>query len=262
MKWITKGFLILLALIWSGTWVLAQEDGTYGKDVKERKMVLPKCDNPIGAVVAKGFACKAAACHRDSLVFSGYQTIYLSPPRLGEGMADMLLTALVETGCFEVLERAVLEDVKDEIKLHGKNPKDLIEGADYVITGSITALEMNASGKGGGGGGIVIPLPFIGGVGVKGGKSEAHIGLDLRAIRVKDARIVVSKAVEGKSGRWNFGIGGFGWFGGGAAGGWFNSFKNTPLEEATRDIIAAAVTLLVENMAKKNITGTISQDKK
>jgi curli biogenesis system outer membrane secretion channel CsgG len=170
----------------------------------------------------------------------------------------MLLTALVETGCFEVFERAALEEVKEEMRMHGKKPQDLREGADYVITGSITALEMSAAGKGGGGGGVVIPLPFIGGVGVKGGKSEAHIGLDLRAIRVKDAKIVVSKAVEGKSGRWNFGIGGFGWFGGGGAGGWFNSFKNTPLEEATRDVIAGAVTLLVESMAKKNITGTIS----
>jgi curli biogenesis system outer membrane secretion channel CsgG len=253
-----KFFFLIWMVIFSAGLVWAQEDGTYGKDVKERKMVLPKCDNPIGAVVAKGFTCKAAACHRDSLVFTGYQTIYLSPQRLGEGLADMLLTALVETGCFEVFERAALEEVKEEMRMHGKKPQDLLEGADYVITGSITALEMSAAGKGGGGGGVVIPLPFIGGVGVKGGKSEAHIGLDLRAIRVKDAKIVVSKAVEGKSGRWNFGIGGFGWFGGGGAGGWFNSFKNTPLEEATRDVIAGAVTLLVESMAKKNITGTIS----
>jgi curli biogenesis system outer membrane secretion channel CsgG len=258
MNLVIRAFFLLLIGILSTGPVWAQQDGTYGQDVKERKMVLPKCDTPVGAVVAKGFICKAAACHRDSLVFSGYQTIYLSPQRLGEGMADMLLTALVETGCFEVFERAALEDVKEEMRLHGKQPKDLLEGADYVITGSITALEMNAAGKGGGGGGFVVPLPFIGGVGVKGGKSEAHIGLDLRAIRVKDARIVVSKAVEGKSGRWNFGIGGFGWFGAGGAGGWFNSFKNTPLEEATRDVIAGAVTLLVENMAKKNITGTLS----
>jgi len=31
-------------------------------------------------------------------------------------------------------------------------------------------------------------------------------------------------------------------------GGWFEAFKNTPLEEATRDLIARAVTLIIEKL--------------
>ncbi|MDI6801277.1 MAG: CsgG/HfaB family protein [Thermodesulfovibrionales bacterium] len=236
------------------------EDETYGKDVKERKMSLPKCDAPIGKVVAKGFKCKAAACSGSRLVFSGDNTIQLSPQALGDGMSDMLLTALSETGCFEVYEREALKEIEEELRMLGKTAQNTLKGADFLLTGSITALEMNASGQGGGAGGFAIPLPFIGGIGIKGGKSEAHIGLDLRIIRVNDAKILLSKAVEGKSGRWNFGVGGFGWFGGGGVGGWFGSFKNTPLEEATRDVIAGAVTLIINNMARKNITGTMRVD--
>lgn len=229
----------------------------YAEQVKERTLKLPKCDKPVGKVVARGFKCKAASCQGERLVFGGNYVIQVSPRALGDGLSDMLLTALAETGCFEVYEREALEEVKEELRMLGKDPEQVLKGADFLITGSITALELQASGMGGGGGGIVVPLPFIGGIGLKAGKSEAHIGLDMRVIRVKDARIAVSKAVEGKSGRWNFGVGGFGWFGGGGAGGWFESFKNTPLEEATRDVIAHAVLIITDSLAKKNITGSV-----
>lgn len=230
----------------------------YAEQVKERVLRLPKCDAPIGKIVARGFKCKAASCQGERLVFGGNYVIQVSPRAIGDGLSDMLLTALAETGCFEVYEREALEEIKEELRMLGKDPESLLKGADYLITGSITALELMASGMGGGAGGITIPLPFIGGLGLKAGKSEAHIGLDMRIIRVKDAKILVSKSVEGKSGRWNFGVGGFGWFGGGGAGGWFESFKNTPLEEATRDVIAQAVLVITDSLARKNITGNVT----
>lgn len=252
-------FLVGITPIY-GDSLFAQTEGEYGKEIKERKMSLPKCDKPAGRVVTRGFKCKAAACQGNQLVFSGGYTIQTTPQAMGDGLADMLLTALAETGCFEVYERETMKEIAEELKMLGKTPEQTLKGAELLITGSVTALEMKAGGMGGGGGGIVVPLPFIGGIGLKGGKEDAHIGLDLRVVRVDDAKILVSKAVEGKSGRWNLGIGGFGWFGGGGVGGWFESFKNTPLEEATRDVIAGAVTLIVNNLAKQNITGTLTLD--
>ncbi len=224
--------------------------GEYAKDIKERKLELPKCSKPLGTVVARSFKCKAAACQGGRLVF-GNTYIQLSPQALGDGLADMLVTALAQTGCFKVLEREALQEIQEELKMLGIQPKQTLKGADFLIIGSVTALELNASGMGGGG--VVIPLP-IGGLGIKAGKNKAHIGLDLRIVRVRDAEILSAKTVEGKSERWKFGLGAGGLLGSTIAGGWFEAFKNTPLEEATRDLIARAVTLIVNEVRPYAVT--------
>lgn len=217
----------------------------YAKDVKERTLSVPQCNKPIGTITARSFKCKAAACHGGRIVFTGF-SIETTPQALGDGLADMLITALAQTGCFKVVERMALSEIKEELELMGVSPKQTLKAADFIITGAVTALELKASGIGGGG--TIIPLPWIGGVGIKAGKSSAHIGLDMRIVRVKDAEILTSKSVEGKSDRWNFGIGAAGLFGTTIGGAWFEAVKNTPLEEATRDLIASAVTLIVNQL--------------
>ncbi len=239
--------LSVLALILFSCGPAAQKasgEGEYAKEVRTREPELPKCERPLGTIVARGFKCKAAACTGGKLVFGKDYVVDLSPKVLGEGLSDMLVTTLVKTGCFKVLERETLEAIKEELELHGVDPRRALKGADFLITGAITALEMQAGGAGGGG--LMVPLPFIGGVGVKAGKSKAHIALDLRLVRVRDAEILVAETVEGKSERWKFGVGGGGVFGTVVAGGWFEAFKNTPMEEATRDLIYHAVKLIVE----------------
>jgi len=219
----------------------------YAKEVKERTLTLPHCDKPIGVISAKSFKCKAAACQGGRIVFgSGFFSVEVTPQALGDGLADILITALANTGCFKVVERAVLEEIKEELELMGVTPKQTFKAADFIITGAITALEMKGSGAGGGG--FVIPLPWKFGGGLKLGKSKAYIALDMRIVRVKDAEILVVKTVEGKSERWKFGIAGGGLFGSTVGGGWFEAFKNTPLEKATRDLIARAVTLIIEEL--------------
>ncbi len=221
-------------------------EGKYGKEIQERELHVPRCAQPIATIVAKGFKCKAAQCRGDRLVFGPRYTIELSPQALGDGLADMLVTALVQTGCFNVLEREALEEVKEELEMLGEKPTTL-KGADLLLTGAITSLELNAGGMGGGG--LLIPLPWKIGGGVKVGKSNAQIGLDMRIISVRDAKIISAKSVEGKSERWKFGVGGGGLIGSVVAGGWFEAFKNTPLEEATRDLLAHAVTLIVQDVS-------------
>jgi len=125
-----------------------------------------------------------------------------------------------------VVERAVLEEIKEELELMGVTPKQTFKAADFIITGAITALEMKGSGAGGGGG-FVIPLPWKFGGGLKLGKSKAYIALDMRIVRVKDAEILVAKTVEGKSERWKFGIAG-GLFGTTVVGGCLRLLKIHP----------------------------------
>ena len=243
---LTISFILSCGPTAQTTTTAKKEQGEYAKDIRAREPDLPKCDRPIGTIVARGFKCKAAACVGDRLVFGPSYTVAVSPRVLGEGLSDMLVTALVKTGCFKVLEREVLEEIKEELALSGVQPQQTLRGADFLLTGAVTALEMKASGMGGGG--VVVPLPFLGGVGVKAGKDKAHIALDLRVVRIKDAQVLLAEAVEGKSERWKFGIGGGGIFGTTIAGGWFEAFKNTPMEEATRDLIYHAVKLIVREL--------------
>lgn len=244
LKILVLSFLMILVLKYN---LLAEE---YAKDVKERTLTLPHCNKPIGIISAKSFKCKAASCQGGRIIFGGGFVVETTPQAVGDGLADMLVTALVNTGCFKVVERAVLEEIKEELELMGVTPKKTLKAADFIITGAITALEMNAEGIGGGG--LIIPLPWKFGGGLKLGKSKAYIALDMRIVRVRDAEILVAKTVEGKSERWKFGVAAGGLFGTVVGGGWFEAFKNTPLEEAVRDLIASAVTLIVNNLKSQN----------
>ncbi|MEO0278216.1 MAG: CsgG/HfaB family protein [candidate division WOR-3 bacterium] len=216
----------------------------YAKDVKERVLRLPQCSKPIGTITARSFKCKAAACQGDRVYFGPGWGIEFSTKALGDGLADMLITALANTNCFKVVERLALEEIKEELELMGVKPKGTIKTADFIVTGAVTALELKASGIGGGG--IIIPLPF--GLGAKVGKSTAYIGLDMRLIDVKSSEILTAKTVEGKSERWNFGLAAGGLFGKTIGGAYLDAIKNTPLEEATRDLIVKAVSLVVESV--------------
>jgi curli biogenesis system outer membrane secretion channel CsgG len=77
-------------------------------------------------------------------------------------MADMLATALFQTARFVVLERGEgLEVIKEELNLGQsgyiqaeKAPQiGLMEGADILVMGALTAFEPKASGIGG----VVVP---------------------------------------------------------------------------------------------------------
>ncbi|MFN3599235.1 MAG: CsgG/HfaB family protein [Aquificaceae bacterium] len=249
-----KVLLFLVSLLSLFSLSFAEEE--YAKDVKERTLSLPYCDKPIGVITARSFKCKAAACQGDRIYFSDFK-IEASPRALGDGLADMLMTALSQTRCFKVVERIALEEIKEELELMGTSPKQTLKAADFIITGAVTALELKASGIGGGG--VVVPLPWIGGVGLKVGKDKAYIGLDMRIVRVKDAEILSAKAIEGKSERWNFGLGVAGLFGTTIGGAWFEAVKNTPLEEATRDLIAKAVTLIVNDLKSQSPNVLVGQ---
>lgn len=243
--------LIFATTLWSAKG-LAGEDKKYIKDVKERTLALPKCDKPIGRVLVKSFDCKAAQCADRGVIIAG-TVVKLQSGHIGDGLADMLTTALMKTGCFEVVDRTVLEDIKQELALMGKKIEEVRKPADYIITGAITAVETKEGSASGGG--LVIPLFFdrkSGALaGIKLGKDKMHLGLDIRVVRVADATILLAKSVEGKSENWNFGLVAGGLFGTTPIFGGGGASSKTPLEEAARDLIANAVTLITTELAKE-----------
>lgn len=148
---------------------------------------------------------------------------------LGSGMSDMLLTALVNTGRFTVLERERLNEVTAEQDLANSGrfrqdtvaPSGQLEGAQWLVKGSIIQFEPDCKG-----GSLLV-------VSAK----QSCITLNLRVIEVATGRILSATTVEGTA--TNQGVGliytptelpiGLG------------AWKKTPVETAIRQCIEAAV---------------------
>ncbi len=187
---------------------------------------------PRARIAVANFKCKAAKCNGE----------------IGDGVADMLSTALFRTGKFVVLERGSgLKSIQEELNLgqsgyvrQGASPQmGLMEGADILVIGSITAFEPNASGIGGGGIAVPLNLPIVGGLRV--GKKEAYIAADIRLVDVATGRVINATEVEGKTSSWKLGGLGGGIMGNVALGGGLGAYKNTPMEKAVRVMLDNAV---------------------
>ncbi|HEV8672588.1 MAG TPA: CsgG/HfaB family protein [Methylomirabilota bacterium] len=172
--------------------------------------------------------------------------------QIGDGMADMLATALFHSNRYIVLERQTLGDVLKEqdlgtagrIKKGTEAAVGEIEGAELLITGAVTEFEGNQSGVGGGIGGIGGTAGRILG-GIAGGIKKAHMAIDVRVIDTKTSRIVSATSVEGEA--TDFALGGAlaGAGGGGALGGALGGWSKTPTEKALRICIQEAVKFIV-----------------
>jgi curli biogenesis system outer membrane secretion channel CsgG len=168
---------------------------------------------------------------------------------IGDGMADMLSTALFHTNRFIVLERQQLGEVLREQDLGASGrirqstaaPIGQIEGAELLITGAVTEFEGAASGgRGiiGGWGGSVLGA-------IAGGFKKAHMAIDMRVIDARTSRIVAATSVEGSATDIN-GLAALGGaVGGGALGGSLGGWSKTPTEKALRICLQEAVDFIV-----------------
>ena len=161
---------------------------------------------------------------------------------IGDGMQDMLTTALFNTNRYMVLEREQLGAVLDEqdlaaagrVKKGTEAPTGEIYGAELIITATVTEFEGSERGAGGG--------TKVLGVRVGGGVKQAHVAIDIRIIDTKTSQIVAATSVEGKSS--SLGLETSTNIGGNlpiSLGG----FSNTPVEKAIRVCIQEAVNYIV-----------------
>ncbi|MBF0290852.1 MAG: hypothetical protein HQK86_01710 [Nitrospinae bacterium] len=163
---------------------------------------------------------------------------------LGQGLADMLTTALFHSNRFIVLDRTDHKDVMAEqdlgasgrIKQETAAPIGQMEGAELLITAAVTAFEPDAAG---GMGGVGVPVGGGAFLGVGGGGKQAYMAIDLKVVDTKTGRIVGAVTVEGKSVDWYAGIGGA--IGGVPVPFLLVGYQNTPMEKAIRVCIIKAV---------------------
>jgi len=236
-------------------------------EVTEREISVPQCVTPAAKVVFTEFKCKSADCSSgagqqdprryrwwDQLSGAGGNVKQPTYSGVGTGMTDMLATALTQTGCFDVQERATLDELNKELALVGK--KIEAEAADYMITGSITSLGFEQSSTGLGGLGFLpAPLALLAGS-VDYKKTKVHMNMDIRVVDVKRAKIVASKTFQANNQKSGFGVSAMGWAGVGL-GGSHAGISGSPLEEVARDLLVRATAFLTDTIAQKNISQRI-----
>lgn len=168
------------------------------------------------SIAIGGFACKASRCTSD----------------LGNGLADALATALLETGKFSLLERENLAGTTTENFFNGTNPTAQYEGADVVVFGSITNLDVDGQG-----GGLCV-------FGVCFGGKESVVGADLRIVDVKTSRVISGTHVEGKSSSSGFSMN----LGNLLPGLTLNGNQSSSVQAALNDMLKKAVDQLLQRI--------------
>jgi len=237
-------------------------------EVIEREISVPTCTTPAAKIMFTEFKCKSADCSSgagqqdprryrwwDHVSGSGGNVAQPTYTGVGTGLTDMLATALTQTGCFDVQERAALEELNKELALVGR--KIEAEAADYMVTGSITSLGFEQSSTGLGGLGF-LPGPvrlLAGSVDFK--KTKVHMNIDIRVVDIKKAKIVASKTFQANNQKSGFGMSAAGWAGVGL-GGSHASISGSPLEEVARDLLVRATSFLTETIAQKNIVQRVA----
>ena len=201
----------------------------------------------IGAISL--FWCPGARADQKSLAVMKFTTTagggrnywYNASWDLGEGMAEMLATALVETGKFKVLERQQIHDVLGEQDLGASGRIEpataakigKILGARYLIYGTVNEFEYSKGGEGG--------AVRIGGLRVGASGAKAHIGMDVRIVDAVTSEILFSTRSTADANRSGFKVG----YSGADFGADLGAFQKTPLGEATRKAIEDAVAKMV-----------------
>lgn len=204
---------------------------------------------------------------------------YQGQGEIGIGMAEQLVTSLVKTSRFIVLERQALQDIVGEqqfgasgmVKQETALKTGEIEAPQFLIYGAVTSFKSDQAGGGVGTsvgqgaslgstlGGALAPLgggaaigALLGGLFAAGANyQQAYVSIDLRIVDAKTGRVVNATSVEGTPqsagasagaapGEVAFGVSGF---------------YNTPMGQAVRACIDKAVDWVIKNAFAETTAG-------
>jgi curli biogenesis system outer membrane secretion channel CsgG len=225
-------FLGLSVLILSGSQSFAQPQPTAQVDNNAGTTPLPPYSGPKARIAVADFDVKAAKADGE----------------IGTGLREMLVTALMNSSRFRVLERQALSAVMQEQELAasgaaqagGGAQRGQIKTADLMITAAVTEFEPNAKGGAAGlGAGGGIGKGILGGV-IGGSMNKAHMALDIRIIDTSSSEILAATRVQGQATDMKGGIMA-GFLGSWGLGAGLSGYANTPMEKAIRVCIIESV---------------------
>jgi curli biogenesis system outer membrane secretion channel CsgG len=177
------------------------------------------------------------------------------------GIEAMLADVLNQTGRFRLVERQVLDEAlyEQDLSAEGRvsQPSGAktgnVLGAQYLVQAVVTSYEPEFKKKKGGLGGLTKSM--FGGA--KVGKSKSMVGMNFRLIDAETSEVVFTKQVEVITGQTEFGLGGVGWGGSGAAGACFSSFSKTPVGQAVLAAINIGAFELTKQIGSAPVEGSV-----
>jgi curli biogenesis system outer membrane secretion channel CsgG len=192
-------------------------------------------------------------------VRSNVAAVFGTDTDVGKGIADLLVTRLVNDGVYSVIERKALDKIIAEQNFSNSdraNPETAakigrILGVDAIVVGSITQFGRDDKSQSVGGGAIggLTGRFGVGGVGKK--QAKAVVGISARMVNTDTGEILVAAEGKGESKRSGLLLGGAGGSDSGAGGGGYgmssSNFANTILGEA----VGQAVTEVAKKLDDK-----------
>jgi len=162
---------------------------------------------------------------------------------IGDGLREMLQSALFESLRFNVLDRLDTQGLSAEQKLsYSKMAKSgssklgaQMEVAELLFYGTVTEFEAEASGAG-----IKASATGIPASAEMSGKN-AHMAIDIRVVDTASGRLVAARRIAGSAASYKAAAGAKIGSGSGTMPISLGAFKNTPMELAIRDCIYRSV---------------------
>ncbi len=169
---------------------------------------------------------------------------------IGDGLREMLGTALFESLRFNVLDRQDPKGLSAEQRLSysrmaKRGSRKLgaqMEIAELMFYGTVTEFEAQASG-----GGVKASMPGAPAT-ASAGMKNAHMAIDIRVVDVASGRLVAARRVAGSAASYKA-VAGTTLFGGKSTMPIsLGAFKNTPMELAIRDCIYRSVIYVANSL--------------
>ena len=170
-------------------------------------------------------------------------------PYVGDGLREMLLTALHNSGRFVVLERMDLKGLAAEQALSRSRmarpgeaiPEGRMEVADLMVYGAVTEFEPEVRG---GGFSLGMPnVPLTLGMQAK----SAHMAVDVRLVDVASGRVLATGRILGEARATQATLGADIRTRGVTMPATLGAFQNTPMEQAIRECVEKAVAYAIAN---------------
>ena len=216
--------------------------------------LVPHCEKPMATLLVGAIACKASGCaqSQDTTGFGRLAQLaqmqedgeIVDLSQVGQGTTNALITSLKATGCFDIQEREILQQLKEEAALAGIEFKP--KTADFLITGAITSIAVTKKTSALAGG----VIPVVGAFSKS--KRNAEVTLDIRIVETASSTIKASQAfnVSSQTSNWKFGAAGYS---GGLALGGASSTRSPELDTVVNEVVIKAAQYVADTLALAGI---------
>lgn len=170
--------------------------------------------------------------------------------QIGDGLREMFLTSLHQSGYFNVVERMDIQGLAAEQALSRSGmagqgaalPGGQMDVADIMVYGVVSEFEPEAGGMA-----YSSFMPQMG-MSVRQSTKFSEMAIDVRAVEVRSGRVLVAQRIPGTAQAYSAGLGVRISAGGMSMPVGLGAYRNTPMEWAIRDCIQKATYFVINQV--------------